>query len=585
MSSPAASAHAAVESLYLGSEGRFWFVSLHRASPAADTGIGLVIVPPFGFEAVCAHRALRHMAEDAAIAGVSAVRIDLDGTGDSSGDDLEPERLAHWIASIDAAADFLRANGATRVVLAGVRLGALLAILCATGRRDVAGVVAIAPVVSGRRWLREMRVLQLALDLAPTPSERVLVDEVQEVIGFALTAQTRDAVTRIDLEKLAQLPAPSVLIIDRHDLPAATRWAAHLRELGVTVEYEKLPGYTEMMLDPHRTEVPVEIINATIAFAAMRPALDVVHSAPDSAAYSRVQMGSVLEQVVVMNNDLRAIVTQPAEARPRSALVFLNAGGVRRIGPNRLHVPLARRIADEFAMMVLRVDLSGLGDSPSRDGTPENMVYHEHAIDDIQTIVAWIHQQGIADVYLAGLCSGGYYALEAAHVGRPLRGVIVINPGAPGVPDDLSPYQAVADAARYRKMMRSPRGWSQVFAKMVDPNALRRLITTVIKRTCSSASVIVGSVLRRVGVSLKSDSGTRLAALCGRGVAITFVFCADEPGLVVLRERAGSVLLKMQRDDAISLRVLDGIDHTFTPLWSHPVLTAELLTALRRTCV
>ena len=35
-------------------------------TPAVANGVGLVIVPPFGYEAICAHRSLRHLAEAAA---------------------------------------------------------------------------------------------------------------------------------------------------------------------------------------------------------------------------------------------------------------------------------------------------------------------------------------------------------------------------------------------------------------------------------------------------------------------------------------------------------------------------------------
>jgi len=50
------------EAGYVGARPRF--VWLHR--PVATPRGAIVIVPPFGYEAVCAHRALRHLAEAAA---------------------------------------------------------------------------------------------------------------------------------------------------------------------------------------------------------------------------------------------------------------------------------------------------------------------------------------------------------------------------------------------------------------------------------------------------------------------------------------------------------------------------------------
>lgn len=571
------------EPFYLGSAERPWFAWLHRAAPAIDTGVGLVIVPPFGFEAVCAHRALLHLATAAAAAGVGAVRIDLDGTGDSAGDDLDPDRIASWLASIGAAADLLRTNGASRVVLAGVRLGALLAVLAAAERRDIAGVVAIAPIVSGRRCLREMHALQLALALAPAPPGREPGADVRETIGFALTAATCETLAAIDLEKLLPPTVPAMLVIDRHDLVVGEKWVAHLREVGVEVEHRLLPGYTEMMLDPHRTEIPTEILAATVTFAVARPLLDSVPPPSDVAPFRQACLGAVIEEPVAIDDAMRAIITRPANGRPRRALVLLNAGCVRRIGPNRLHVLLARRLAAQLGVLVVRVDLSGIGDSAPRGGMPENLVYHAHALGDIEAIVAWCHRAGAVAVDLAGLCSGGYYAREAAVAGQSLHGIFAINPGAPGVPDAASPYKAAAQSARYRQLLRTTEGWKRLLSGGFDTAASRRLARTAMVRARSLVGNLVRRGLRRVGISMSGDVGAALVEVAARQIAITFVFCADEPGLIVLREHAGDVIARLERRGALSLRVLDGIDHTFTPRWSHEVLHEELQAALTRT--
>jgi len=109
------------------------------------------------------HRALRHCAEAAADAGIPALRFDYDGTGDSAGTDLDPDRLSAWIASVHGAQRLCGARPACdRVCFLGVRLGATLAALAASERSDVAGLIALAPVVSGRAYTRELRALQMA---------------------------------------------------------------------------------------------------------------------------------------------------------------------------------------------------------------------------------------------------------------------------------------------------------------------------------------------------------------------------------------------------------------------------------------
>ena len=38
----------------------------------------------------------------------------------------------------------------------------------------------------------------------------------------------------------------------------------------------------------------------------------------------------------------------------------------------------------------------------------------------------------------------------------------------------------------------------------------------------------------------------------------------------------GPIVEKLRRDGALSIEIIEGPDHTFTPLWSHPVLTSTL---------
>ncbi|MEO5558958.1 MAG: hypothetical protein ABIO49_04240, partial [Dokdonella sp.] len=417
---------------FFGASERRRFGWLHRPA-AATADIALVIVPPFGYEAICAQRSLRHLAEQAARADLIAVRFDLDGCGDSAGDDLEPDRVEGWLASVSDACDLARQAGATRIVLAGVRLGALLAVRAAQRRDDVAGVVAIAAPASGKAFLREGRALQLALGLASPPKSIGAHDEsVHELIGFALTEQTRTALAQIDLKSDTQSPAPAVLLLDRDDLAGNDALAAHLLELGADVEQRRLPGYVEMMLDPHRAEVPRAILDATVAFAAQRPPLPTAPLPRPSielctSATIPVGAATVIEQVAAIDDCLRGIVTRPQSGEARHALILLNAGGIGRIGPNRLGVAFARELATR-GYFVLRVDQSGIGDSDTRKGGIEGTVYSGQAVGDVGVAVAWVRQSGVGEVTVAGLCSGAYHALKAAQSAQPIDAIIAINP-------------------------------------------------------------------------------------------------------------------------------------------------------------
>src|SRR4029077_7112551 len=92
-----------------------------------------------------------------------------------------------------------------------------------------------------------------------------------------IAADTRARLAELDEIRANDRPAPAVLLVDRDDLPGNDKWAAALRANGAEVEQVRLPGYVEMMLDPHQTKIPTAIIEAAVAFAAARPP---AHRAP-----------------------------------------------------------------------------------------------------------------------------------------------------------------------------------------------------------------------------------------------------------------------------------------------------------------
>lgn len=580
-----------VQAGYFGPAQSPRFAWLHRPA-TAHCPIGLVIVPAFGYEAVCSRRALKHLAEDAARDGMLALRVDLDGTGDSAGDDFAPARVDAWVASIGDACDLARSAGAERLVLVGIRLGATLATIAAQARDDVAGLVAIAGVSSGKRFLREGRMLQMALGL--TPREVPALADVHEVAGFALTAQTRMALSAIDFTRSpssAWSPAsasapPPVLLLERDDLPGDDAWASALRASGAMVDVRRVPGYAEMMLDPHRNEIPQAMIEAAVAFARhcalpARASSRLPHAW--QALSTRVPMvddsGSFMEEAVAIDDAVFGIATWP-HAPVQRAVLLLNPGAVAHHGPNRLHVELARRLA-ALGFLVLRFDQSGLGDSKVRAGNAGNVVYGVDAVADIGLAVAWSRRAGAREVVLAGLCSGAYHALRAGLAEQQINAIIAINPLAfhytAGDSLEVAPSQIVGEANRYASSMRNLQSWKKLLRGQVNLLAVARTVAT---RVVMKARNALANVMRRLHVALPDDLGSDLLSLAGRGIALHFIFAAADPGLSMLREEGGTAVDALMEEGKLDIAIIEGADHTFTPLWSHPLLIDTIMHVL-----
>jgi len=582
------------EPRYFGPAGRVCFGWLHR--PPADRppppvppprAAGLVICNPFGHEAVSAHRALRHFAEAAAALGVPALRFDYHGTGDSTGDDREPGRWEAWLASVDAAVDELRrAAGLTHVYLLGVRLGATLAALAASRRDDVAGLVAVVPVVSGKQWWRETRAMENAMQLAAAPPGRELPAGQAESVGFVITEETRAALGAVDLLGLERRPAARVLLLDRDDLPPNDRFAARLRELGggAEVDHRRVPGYAGMMLDPHDAVVPGEMVRAVSAWLDRQvPAAGAgTPPAPTSpAAAGPVPVAPGVTETADFLDGTRTlfgIVTAPAAATsPTRAIVLLNAGAVNRIGPNRLYVELARRWAGR-GHLVLRFDQAGIGDSPPWPGEEENIVYSPSAVRDLECALQHLaERRGIATSRALGLCSGAYHAFKAAAQGLAVERVVIINPlvffWKPGMSLAYPAYHVSDAAAHYRRSLVRLTTWKKLFTGKVDVTGFAQVMA---RRVAFLAGGILRDLARRVGRPMAEDLGVELQTAARRGIGMRFVFATGDPGEDLLRSQAGSSVRRLLREGRLSIRRIDGPNHTFTPVWSHAVLTEAL---------
>src|SRR6201981_2045442 len=164
---------------------------------------GVVICGSLGDEALNAYRAQVFLGESLARAGFPALRISYYGTGDSAGEDDEPDRFRAWIDSIVAAVHWLRSTcGATSVVLCGIRIGAALAARAASELEGVDELVLIAPVTSGRRFLREQ--ILTARTVAEIWQSTGDIDDGRwfEAYGLRLDHPTRDALDKLDIGKL-----------------------------------------------------------------------------------------------------------------------------------------------------------------------------------------------------------------------------------------------------------------------------------------------------------------------------------------------------------------------------------------------
>jgi hypothetical protein len=273
------------------------------------------------------------------------------------------------------------------------------------------------------------------------------------------------------------------------------------------------------------------------------------------------------ERPVFFGSDsvLFGIVTEPRQGEiRRRAVILLNAGADYHIGPNRIHVTLARDWASR-GYVALRMDLAGIGDSETRSDQPENDVFPPAAIDDIRAAVELLRGRYRAgDITVFGLCSGAYHALRAAVAELPVNRILMVNPQnyfwREGMAlTDLQLAEVVYNPGLYRRRMLSLAAWQRFLGGRVN---MLRIAKIYVYRPLLALESTLRDMARRMHIRLPNDLGSELEEIVRRGVKTVFVFARGEPGIDLLKLEAGSSVKRL--GEQCRVHIVDAGDHVFS---------------------
>jgi alpha-beta hydrolase superfamily lysophospholipase len=421
--------------VWFGSEERPLFGWVSMPADLRARG-GVVLCPPMGEESRAAHRTFRRLAEALAEQGLVALRFDYDGTGDSSGLQDDPDRVPAWLASIEAARGYLHELGVPSVAAVGMRLGATLAAAQAAAGGEFSSLVLWDPCLSGRSFLREGEALYSFVDDLGQPPD----DGYRHTPGFQYDHATAAAMRTLDFGRLPtdRRLAAHLLLLNRTDRPVAEGVEKVLRAMPMDVETAPATAQ-DMLLDrtPSDCYVPEEALARVVTWLAeqVQDAVDVPVTSP--AVEHPVVLGSAGPgSELVRERSLRigdaglfAVadepLTPPHDADSAPWVVLVNVAVEHHIGPGRRWVEYARSWAG-MGYRVLRLDQSGVGDSPTHPGQREDSTFAPEWIDDMRDVVRTLSASGAA-VIMVGLCSGAYSAFEAA-MWEQVAAVFAVNP-------------------------------------------------------------------------------------------------------------------------------------------------------------
>ena len=544
----------------------------------ANGGRGAVICGAHGIEELCTHRFMRHLADELAAAGMPTLRFDYHGTGDSLGSDADPDRVQQWLASIQQAVECLKiATGVSEVVLVGFRLGSLLATQLAIQRSDIAMLALLGPVASGKSYLREMKALGLIIGQTTRAAPPgVIAPDVDDVVvaGFTITAATKDELQKIDLLTAQRAPAPRVLITGRPNAAADERLAQHLSSLGCQVKQAVLPGSAELQWDTSFATLPSDAFTAVVRWLAQ----DLPAPRVSVTAYQPVtdlRSSEWHEQPVSFGPEQRLFGIRCEPLSPRDQyqdklILFVNHGSNPHTGWARMYVTLARRFAT-VGIASLRMDISGMGDSPAHPHYAENQLYARHSQIDVYAALDWSQQASYESIILIGHCAGAYLSFYSALRDVRVSKLVMLNLQrffwARGELLESASKQTYHSSGWYWTVIRDPQMWRRLLTGKVNASGIAlALVRRLFQRGYSGVVGLLGPLLGTEGLSGKVVRWLR--ELSSRGTRVLLVYSSQDGGLDEIAEHTGANGKKVRKLANVKFHIIEGADHNLTSAWS-----------------
>ena len=558
--------------LYFGMEKREifgWYHPGFNSSSVSQRHVGVVLCNPIGDDYIRAHRIIRHIAESLSFAGFPVLRFDFHGTGDSSGSEEDPERVYFWLNDIELAIEKLRKlSGVGTFALAGLKLGATLAMAAAERRDDIESLILWSPYLSGKDYVMDVTRLHKTHKMlgpdafAIDPPSRDI--EGEECLGFILSRSTINDLEKIDLLTVKKLTAKRVLIMGSGGTGTWQETLSnYLTKIGAkadilsSVESDKF-----LVMVNHQASVPEGVVGSITEWMKTHAGKgDVIGDVQKS-----LDRLSAHEQPILFgeNRSLFGILhTNRTTKSDIPALVLLNSGTVHRIGPHRLYLKMARKWA-ELGFPVFRIDLSGIGDSVAGAGSDENLCYPPSAQKDIQAAFKVLETRlEVKRFVLIGLCSGADITFKMGLKDPRVVGTIMMNP----LTFCIYEPKLVEEWDRAHQLKESifnKHNWSRILKGDIKlTNAVRALFAYIVSLARNKPPLNNDKESNALKIK-ETNVPECLRCMVEKGIDTLVVVADKDPGVHYVDTHFGEAMTALK--DVAGYRRIDfqGTDHTFT---------------------
>jgi pimeloyl-ACP methyl ester carboxylesterase len=275
----------------------------------------------------------------------------------------------------------------------------------------------------------------------------------------------------------------------------------------------------------------------------------------------------VKEKAVIFGNEVRlvGVIAEPnsnIQTKDLPGVLLWNAGLLHKVGPHRLFVNMARRLAT-LGFLVFRFDVSGKGDSETqRDGRPET----ERTLADIRDAMDFLSKQKSIDRFvLIGLCSGADEAFPVAVAEKRVAGLVLL---------DGFGYRTLG----YYLHHYGPR----IFKLDVWLRFLKGNIETILKavRNDGGRNFERGRIFVRE-FPPKEKIGTELKQLVARQVYLLFIYSEGASNYYNYRNQVRDMFRSVDFRNRLEVEYFKEADHTYTSVGARNKLVTTVCDWMR----
>ncbi|WP_232363957.1 alpha/beta fold hydrolase [Ciceribacter selenitireducens] len=532
----------------------------------------------------------RVVADSLADQGIASLRFDYPGTGDALDRDDYAGGLSIWEdCVVEAAQQLRRQSGCLNIIVVSQGLGSALAVRVAERIEGLAAIACLAPVTSGRAFLREMQIWARMVDEGlGIPEEHRLRDGVG-IAGLRMPDEIAADFRKLNSTALTHRPAPRALVVKRADRPADTEFSAQLTAMGVDVREADYTGYDEFISNPAISTMPDDIRKVVLdwigSVAAELPA-DApmpVERQPSEPSL----LGSDFRETPVNFGDggrLYGMLCEPLGPRSGATVLILGTAYDRHAGWGRSSVIMARNLA-AAGVASLRFDGANIGDSPPVPGVPDQVLYQDSQIDDVRAALDFLARRDLTPVVLSGRCSGGYLTFKSAVADQRISGAVAVNPFV----FHWQPGRDIDESLRYM-----PRSLDVYREKLFQPETFRRLLQgrVDVKRAIGNMG---RAFWRRVArkatpiLQMLPGSGGEYAevrksfqSLAERKMPLYLLYSENDVGFEHFAEHFSPKGQGLRRYPNARLSIVPEADHNFTPAPARRAYLNALIDMARR---